>query len=136
LTFDAILGKEYQGEVVEVSPVGDTIQGTVNFRVTVELLDPDDEVKPGMTAAVNILVDELTDVLLVPNRAVRVRDGNRVVYILQDGQAVPVEVTLGATSDEVSEVIAGDLEAGDQVILNPPNELNFFGPPGGGGAFQ
>jgi HlyD family secretion protein len=136
LTFDAILGQEYQGRVVEVGTVGDNIQGTVNFPVTVELLDPDEEVKPGMTAAVNILVDELTDVLLVPNRAVRVRDGNRVVYILQDGQAVPVQVTLGATSEEVSEVIGGELVAGDQVILNPPSELNFFGPPGGGGGFQ
>jgi HlyD family secretion protein len=136
LTFDAILGKEYEGKVIEVAPVGNNLQGTVNFRVTVELLDPDEEVRPGMTAAVNILVDELTDVLLVPNRAVRVRDGNRVVYILQDGEAIPIQVTLGATSDEVSEVIGGELEAGDQVILNPPSEVNFFGPPGGGGGFQ
>ncbi|MDX1435857.1 MAG: efflux RND transporter periplasmic adaptor subunit [Anaerolineales bacterium] len=133
LTFDAILGKEYMGEVVEVGTVGNTLQGTVNFRVSIELSDPDDEVKAGMTAAVNVLVDELTDVLLVPNRAVRVRDGRRVVFVLEDGVPVAVEVTLGASSGDVSEVLNGDLEAGDPVVLNPPSENNFFGPGGGGG---
>ena len=50
-------------------------QGVVDFTVTVELIDPDEQVKPGMTAAVNIIVSQLSDVLLVPNRAVRFKDG-------------------------------------------------------------
>ena len=50
LTFDAILAKEYNGEVVEVSPVGTEIAGVVNFKVTVELTDADEDVRPGMTA--------------------------------------------------------------------------------------
>lgn len=139
-SFDAVLGEEYMGEVVEVGAVGNNIQGTVNFVVTIELQAPDESVKSGMTAAVGMLVDELTDVLLVPNRAVRVRDGKRVVFILEDGEPVSIQVTLGASSEEVSEVLGGDLEEGDLVILNPPNENNFFGPggggPGGGGGFQ
>jgi HlyD family secretion protein len=88
LTFDAILGKEYHGEVVEVTQAGTIDQGVVSFTVTVELTDADAAVKPGMTAAVNLVVEELQDVLLVPNRAVRLVDGERVVYVLVDGQAV------------------------------------------------
>ncbi len=59
------------------------MQGVVNFMVTVRITDADELVKPGMTAAVNIMVEKLTDVILVPNRAVRLVDGKRVVYVLR-----------------------------------------------------
>jgi HlyD family secretion protein len=131
LTFDAILERKYHGKVVEVGQAGDTVQGIVNFTVTVELMDADELVKPGMTAAVSITVEEVTDALLVPNRAVRLIDGERMVYVLRDGQAVRVKVTLGLSSDTKSVVIDGDLKEGDLIILNPPSE--FQGPFGGGG---
>lgn len=130
LTFDAILGKEYHGEVVEVTQAGTVDQGVVNFTVTVELTDADSAVKPGMTAAVNIVVEELQDVLLVPNRAVRLVDGERVVYVLVDGQAVKKDIRLGSSSDTMSIVTGGDIQEGDVIILNPPIE---FGPGGPGG---
>lgn len=128
VSFDAILGKAYKGTVTEVSQVGTVIQGAVNFTVTVQLTDADEAVKPGMTAAVTVLVKELKDVLLVPNRAVRVVDGQRVVYVLKDGAPSQVKIRLGSTSDSNSEVVGGDLKVGDQIILNPP--ATFSPPPG------
>ena len=128
LTFDAILGREYHGEVVEVAQAGTVEQGVVNFTVTVELIDADASVKPGMTAAVNIVVEEVQAVLLVPNRAVRLMDGKRVVYVLENGLPVQKGITLGPSSDTMSVVADGDLKEGDVVILNPPVE---FGPGGG-----
>lgn len=130
LTFDAILGKEYHGEVVEVGQAGDTVQGVVNFIVTVELTDADEFVKPGMTAAVNVVVKEENDVLLIPNRAVRLVDAERVVYVLVDGQPNPVTVILGSSSGIDSVLIEGDIKEGDPIILNPP-AVNG-GPFGGG----
>ncbi len=130
LTFDAILGRDYHGEVVEVTQAGTVEEGVVNFTVTVELTDADSAVKPGMTAAVNIVVEELQDVLLVPNRAVRLVDGERVVYILENGQSIKKEIRLGSSSDTMSIVAGGDVQEGDVVILNPPVE---FGPGGPGG---
>jgi HlyD family secretion protein len=132
LTFDAILGKPYHGEVVEVAQAGTVDQGVVNFTVTVELTDADAAVKPGMTAGVNIVVEELQDVLLVPNRAVRLVDGERVVYVLENDQAVKKDIRLGSSSDTQSIVASGDVAEGDQIILNPPVE---FGPGGPGGGF-
>lgn len=129
LTFDAILGNDYHGEIVEVAQTGTSIQGVVNFKVTVELTDADSLVKPGMTAAVNITVKELQDVILIPNRAVRLSDGNRVVYLLVDGQPVKTTVRLGSSSESMSVIISGDIKEGDEIILNPPVE---FGGPGGG----
>jgi HlyD family secretion protein len=119
LTFDAIQGRDYMGEVINVARVGEQTQGLVNFIVTVELTDPDELVLPGMTAAVNLVVAELEDVLLVPNRAVRLVNGQRVVYVLRGEVPEPVEVTIGSSSETVSEIIAGDLRVGEVIVLNP-----------------
>ena len=121
LTFDAILGKEYHGEIAEVGQAGDNVQGVVNFTVTIELTDADELVKPGMTAAVNIVVQEVKDVVLVPNRAVRLVDAERVVFVLVNGIPQQVKVELGSSSDTMSVLVGGDLKEGDEIILNPPS---------------
>ena len=146
LTFDAVLAKEYHGTVVEVATVGTETQGVTNFKVTVKLLDADEDVRPEMTSAADIITSEVQDVLLVPNRAIRLLDGVRVIYILSDSAMklstaqnqfadallkaeqsplnaiVPVPITLGASSGLYSEVISGDLKEGDLVVLNPPTD--------------
>lgn len=125
LSFDAILNKEYTGTVVEVSRVGNLTSGMVNFTVTVELLDADLDIRPGMTAAANIIIEQIPDALLVPNRAVRLRDGQRVVYVLKNNIPTPVNITIGASSDQFSEILLGDLNEGDTLVLNPPTEFNM-----------
>ena len=128
MRFDAIQTSEYHGEVVEVALVGNNVAGVVNFTVTVELDDPDEKVRPGMTSAVNIVIEQIDEAMLIPNRAVRVVEGERVVYILKDGQLEPMQVTLGASSDLYSQVVGGELNAGDTIVLNPPNLLIQGGP--------
>jgi len=133
VTFDAILAKEYHGRVVDVAPIGNTDTGIPSFTVTVELSDADEEIRPGMTSEVSIITSKVENALLIPNRAIRLLNGDRVVYVLRDekisdGQQsplnsiVPISVTLGATSGLYSEVLKGDLTIGDKVILNPPSD--------------
>jgi len=91
-----------------------------------------------MTSAVNIVTDLVENVLVVPNRAVRLRDGKRVVFVLRDGVPVMTEVQLGLTSDIQSELVGGDVKEGDLLVLNPPAQQfqGGGGPPqrnGGGG---
>ncbi|MEZ0395564.1 MAG: efflux RND transporter periplasmic adaptor subunit [Anaerolineales bacterium] len=129
VTLDAAVGQEYHGRVTQVARAGTVAAGTVNFAVTVELTDPDARIRPGMTAAVTITVRQLEDVLLVPNRAVRLVEGQRVVYVIRPDGIERVAITLGASSDLMSEVVAGDLQAGDTLILNPPAEFGQNGPP-------
>jgi HlyD family secretion protein len=136
LQFDSTPDKEYQGVVVSVDPVGTVNQGVVEFQITVEITNPDESVKPGMTSAVNIVINQLQDVLLVPNRAVRSQDGDRVVYILKNGQLTPITLTLGVSSDTMSEALNTELQVGDLIVLNPPQQFfNQGGPPpfAGGG---
>jgi len=129
LRFDSEPEIEYAGEVVEVGYVGREAAGIVNYMVTVALINPDENIRPGMTAAVNIIVEQIENVLLVPNRAVRTYDGERVVYILQNGSLERRGIVLGASSDLYSEVLDGELASGDLVVLNPPLVFEAEGPP-------
>jgi HlyD family secretion protein len=122
LSFDAIQENNYNGKIIQVARVGTQAAGAVNFTVTIELLDADQYVRPAMTAADNVVVNQLQDVLLAPNRAVRLRNGQRIVYLLKDGQMVIANITLGVTSDSMSEVVGGDVQTGDLAVLNPPSD--------------
>jgi HlyD family secretion protein len=131
LTFDGIPDQEYNGVISDIATQGSSASGAVNFTVTVEISDPDASIRQGMTAAVNIAVNQLDNILLVPSRAVRVQDNKRVVYILKNNAPTPVDITLGFSSNNYSQITKGDLKAGDLVILNPPALLQGgarFGP--------
>jgi multidrug efflux pump subunit AcrA (membrane-fusion protein) len=80
-----------------------------------------------MTAAVTMVVAELKDSLLVPNQALRFQDGGRVVYVQRNGEFIPVQVKLGATGKDLSQVLEGDLQEDDQVLLNPSEALRGSG---------
>jgi HlyD family secretion protein len=140
LTLDAIQGKTYHGAVVEIGLTATTSQSAVSYPIKVILTDADTHVLPGMTAAVDIEVTRIDNVLLVPNRAVRSSDGSRIIYVEKDGMLTPVTVTLGSGNDTESEVIKG-LAEGDVIVLNPPTSFfSMGGPPqsmrmgNGGGA--
>ncbi len=116
-----LLKKSYQGEVLEKQQVGQTVDGVTQYQVTIALTDPDGLIKPGMSAHAHIFVNDLKDVLLVPNKAIRYRDGQKVVYIQKGDQLVPIVITTGTASDSLSEVLSGELQEGDLVVTNPPS---------------
>jgi HlyD family secretion protein len=134
MNFDAIMGDDFEGKVTEVANVGTSSPNGVNFRVTVEIAREVCEtcdIRPGMTAGVNIVVERLQDVLLVPNRAVRFEEGKRVIYLLREnGMPEAVEIEIGGTADVYSQLIGGDVKEGDLVVLNPPRVFNPPGPMG------
>ncbi|MEN6300245.1 MAG: efflux RND transporter periplasmic adaptor subunit, partial [Anaerolineaceae bacterium] len=77
-------------------------------------------VRPGMTAEVDIITDERTNVLLIPNQAIRAENGKTVVYKINAAQvSEPVEVKVGISSDTHTELLEGDLKEGDSIVLNP-----------------
>lgn len=119
MTLDAVPGAVYHGVVVEVPPVGELSDGVASFRVMVEIRDADPRLRPAMTAGATIVVAELKEALLLPTSAVRFLEGQRVVYVLRQGQPVPVKVVLGLSSAEEAQVLQGDLGPGDPVVLNP-----------------
>ncbi len=131
LVFDAYYEQSFSGEVLEISPVGSTVQGVVEYTVRVQILDADERIKPGMTAAVSIVVEEKNNVFVVPNEAIFSIDGQDHVFVKRNGDYEAVPVTLGSYSDYYSEVVAADIEEGELIIVNPPAEMTgetFFDP--------
>jgi HlyD family secretion protein len=124
ITFDAILGKKYNGTVTQVSPVGVDSAGVVNFDVTVEFDGIDGEVKPGMTAAVNIIVNEVKNALVVPNRAIRLLNGSYYITVMKNGQPTQVKIEIGASSDTESQIISGDVKEGDVIVITQGLQFN------------
>ncbi len=144
VTLDAVANKTYAAQVTKVGSIGDNSSGVVNFTVLVEISQPDDSIKSGMTAVVDIETSSGQESLLIPNQAVRLTDGQQVVYILEsDGSVQSVPVTLGQSSTTYSEVVQGDIQPGDLIVLNPPTTTVqnngggfFFRGLGGGGGGQ
>jgi HlyD family secretion protein len=144
LTFDAIPSKTYNGTVYEVGNIGTTSSGVVNFTVTVKLTDADALVKTGMTVAANIVTSQIDNVLLVPSRAIRTTNNRSTIYIMTAAGLQPVLIQIGSSNDTQTQITAGNVKAGDRVVLNPPTTTfaqaggfgfmgGIFGGGGGGG---
>ncbi len=136
LVFDAYFDTTFNGEITRIAPVGQNVQGVVEYSVRINLLDADERIKPGMTAAVNIVVDRKEDVFVVPNNAIVSIDGQDHVFVRRNDGYEAVEVELGSYSNFYSEVIQADIKQGELIALNPPEEItgetSFGGPPSGG----
>ena len=77
-----------------------------------------ENLKPGMTAEVEIEISRLADVLAVPVQAVVQKGDQSFCYLVGDTGFVPRPVTLGDTNDVLIEIKEG-LNASDRVVLNP-----------------
>jgi HlyD family secretion protein len=118
LEFDAIADKTYNGEVTGIGMIGTVSQGVVNYPVTVRITDADEDIRPGMTASISIITDEVADALLVPNKAIRTSNGQRMVTVLFEGQQIMVPVSVGLVGDSYSQVVSDQLREGDIVVIN------------------
>jgi HlyD family secretion protein len=68
---DAFPGLTFDGtiEQLRLNPV--TVQNVVTYNVVIDVSNPEEKLKPGMTANLTITIDERNNVLKVPNAALR-----------------------------------------------------------------
>ncbi|MFH1339713.1 MAG: efflux RND transporter periplasmic adaptor subunit [Pseudomonadota bacterium] len=124
-TVDAYPKRVFEGTVTQVRQSPQTVQNVVTYDVVVSVTNSDLALKPGLTAATRILVDQRSNVLRVPNQALRyvptgsaIRDtGKAHLWVLRDETPTPVQVVTGLDDDEFTEIAQGDLKAGDKVIV-------------------
>ena len=85
-------------------------------------------IKPGVSAKVEIVIEELADVLTVPIQAVTTADGKQLCYRSNGGELKPLPVEVGKFNTKYIEIKSG-LEEGQEIILNPPldNQINLTG---------
>ena len=78
------------------------------------------DLRPGMSAQVEIIVDQLKDALALPIQAVTTdEDGNRVCYVMNSSEPAKRVMETGLFNDNFIEVLSGVRE-GDRVMLRPP----------------
>ena len=70
-TVDAFPGQDFKGTIEQVRLNPQTVQNVVTYNVVIGVSNPDQKLKPGMTANLTITIDERNDVLKVPNSALR-----------------------------------------------------------------
>lgn len=89
----------------------------IYYYVTLDVDDPGDELRLGMTARVDINTAEKPDAMVVPIAALKTNDkGSYVLRVNANGQSEQVPVTTGIYSDEYVEILSG-LNVGDNVSI-------------------
>jgi multidrug efflux pump subunit AcrA (membrane-fusion protein) len=128
---DAIPDHEYRAQVTELSVLArvDFSSGwppMKNFDLTLTFRDPDQRLRPGMSAVARIAVGRLPDVLLVPAQAVFLVDGRAVVYRLERRAFAPVAVDVIKRGKEQA-AVTGPLRPGDRIALTKPDAAGLAG---------
>jgi multidrug efflux pump subunit AcrA (membrane-fusion protein) len=118
LTFDAVPDLTITGKVAEIDAVGTSSSGVVSYNVTVTFDVQDKRLTPGMTASASIVTAVYTDVLLVPNAAIKTdSSGGSYVQVLASPTASPQDVTVTVTAAGDSQTaVTGSIKAGDEVV--------------------
>ncbi len=146
-TVDAYPDKIFRGKVSEIRNAPIIVQNVVTYDVVIVVENKDLKLKPGMTANVSVMIAHRDGALKIPNAALRFRPesakkesakgggppqktGERAkpaegdqgkpgrVWILSpEGKPAPIPITLGITDGTFSEVIAGNLREGAEVIV-------------------
>jgi HlyD family secretion protein len=68
---DAFPGESFRGKVEQVRYSPNNVQGVVTYSAVVEVENPEEKLRPGMTATVTIKTHEVKGALRVPNAALR-----------------------------------------------------------------
>ncbi len=118
-TLDAYGDEEvFKTKVVEINPAETIIDSVATYEVTLQFIEQDPRVRSGMTADITISGERRDNVLVIPQRAVVSKDGQKTVQVVQGDQTVEKTITTGLRgSDGNVEVLSG-LNEGDQVVVS------------------
>ncbi len=114
LSFDAVPGRTFAGEIALISPYVDA--ATATFGVRIRVTETGGLLRPGMFARVAIVYERKPDALQIPRTALLDGDGPPKVFVVQDGKAAERSVSLGLSNGAMIEVVEG-LKDGEQVVV-------------------
>lgn len=127
VTIDAFPDRKYDGVIAEISPEANRQKATV--QVKVQILNPDDYLRPEMNSTVKFIADEPAKTatslgppgVFVPTNAVRDRSGKKLVFIVFKGKVLerPVRVTAQRSGG----VLLQGLNGGEEVVTAGPADL-------------
>ncbi|NTV81009.1 MAG: efflux RND transporter periplasmic adaptor subunit [Candidatus Aminicenantes bacterium] len=120
LRFSAFPDRTFRGRIEAVSPVIDAEDKTCAVHVAMD--NPSEEIKPGMHAEVEFPTEIFAGRLLVPQQAILVRGGRKLVFAVEGDVAKWRYIEVGLENERFAEVLPGKepgwgVSAGDTVIV-------------------
>ena len=129
----------YQGRVKNIAPIGKIKQGEtiVTFEAEIEILDPDEKLRQGMSCDIDIFVDRRENVLVLPIEAVfevmakdiegeeTTKVDHVVVYKWTGTEFQEIKVEVGLESSNRVEILSGVAE-GDVISLEAAQKYKEF----------
>ncbi len=124
VTVDALPGQQYPGKIISIANIGQELQGIDSkvFAVTIEIGEHDDKLLPGMTSNNQIIIEKLTDQLVIPRKCLFNDSTTRFVYLKKEGKIWKKPVITGPENDDFIVITSGLSEK--ERILNHPPEAN------------
>jgi len=125
IQLDAIPDTRFKGAIHMVVPTADRTKATV--MVKVKFIDMDSRILPEMSAKVAFLSrevnrDEQEPRLAVPQKALKLKNGNTTAFLVKGSKAEEVKVSTGSKLGDYIEINNG-LKTGEKVVINPPSNL-------------
>ena len=116
VTVDALPNKQLAAHLLSVSDVASSSSSVVTYSAIFALDRSEANLKPGMTANVDVVTGEADNVLHVPTAAVRGSGAGATVTVLQNGKQTSVPVVAGLQGDSSTAILSG-LKANETVVL-------------------
>ena len=123
VTVEAHPDMAFNGKVVKIAPLPDPQHGWFDpgmkvYTTYVTIEGTHEVLKPGMSAKVEILVDRLHNVKIVPVHVIENRADKKFCYVAADSGPEEREVVTGAFNNTFVEIVSG-LQVGEKVLLSP-----------------
>jgi len=131
ITLDALSGVTLKGQVSAIAPNATVQSGVVTYLVQIAVQSSDPRLRAGLTANASIVVQQKEDVLLVPNRAIKVTRNQRTVQVMDNGQLVEKQIRTGMSNDQYTEVTDGLSEGQEVAIITTATNQPISGGLGG-----
>jgi HlyD family secretion protein len=136
-TVDAYPDRVFTGRVLQIRKSPEVVQNVVTYTAIVSAPNPDLLLLPGMTAVLRIIISDTGDILKIPNQALRFHPagsgrlaesnqaapgsstaGSGRVWVVGNGGApAPLDVSLGASDENSTQVLGGALQEGQQLVV-------------------
>jgi RND family efflux transporter MFP subunit len=114
-------GVLFKAKVVSIDPAETIRDGISTYKIKLQFLEKNDQIKSGMTANVSIITFNKPNVIVVPGGVVFLKNEKNFVQVKINEKTVDREVVLGSTSALGQVEIVSGLKDGDLVVLSPFN---------------
>lgn len=127
---DAYAGRKFYAEFIKLRYAPQRVQGVVTYVGIFSVNNTDLSLRPGMTASAKIEIKKIQNKLVIPNAALRFvpvgyesvlpdhNSNTADIWILRNGRPDKLEINKGDSNGRFTEIIGGNLRAGDEVVLS------------------